>query len=130
MHGLTTTRSRVAATEAAQKDGASHIDPSATAEPGLREWLRGLAPGDESARAAAFDTRLDRSSWLTGAACRGIAKRLRQHGYGIVGMESFLVQESEGPLEDGELERARAWGAELAELTEIAATGVTTRSGP
>jgi hypothetical protein len=28
--------------------------------------------------------------------------------------QSFLVEDSEGPLVDGELERAREWGAALA----------------
>ena len=32
----------------------------------------------------------------------------------MIATESFLVEDTEGPLEAGELERARAWGAELA----------------
>jgi hypothetical protein len=76
-------------------------------------WLRELPSGDGSL-AAAFDTRLDRSPWLSGAASRGIARRLRDHGYEVLGTESFLVQHNEGPLEDAELERARAWGDWLA----------------
>ena len=67
-----------------------------------------------SARAASFDTRLDRAAALAGSAARGIARRLRRRRYAVVGSGSFLVKDSEGPLEDGELERARAWGAELA----------------
>jgi hypothetical protein len=63
--------------------------------------------------AAAFDTRADKSPWLTGAASRGIAKRLRRRGYEVLSTESFLVEDSEGPLVEGELERARAWGADL-----------------
>ena len=51
---------------------------------------------------------------MTGVAARGIARRLRRHGYEIVGVESFLVADPEGPLEEGELERARAWGVRLA----------------
>jgi len=82
-------------------------------EPGLRRWLSEL-PASEGTRAAAFDTRLDKSPWLTGLASRGIARRLRGHGFQVLGRESFLVRDAEGPLEDGELERARAWGAQLA----------------
>ena len=49
-------------------------------------------------------------------AARGIAKRLRRRGYELItDPESFLVEDSEGPLADGELERAKAWGASLAE---------------
>lgn len=32
----------------------------------------------------------------------------------VMGTESFLVEDAEGPLQEGEAERARAWGAELA----------------
>ena len=35
---------------------------------------------------------------------------------GLAKAERFLVGGSYGPLKDGELERARAWGAELAAL--------------
>jgi Flavodoxin len=113
MHGLATNRSRQIAVEGAHEDKGTHVEPDATDGPGLRGWLAGLRerPG---ARAATFDTRLDKAPWFTGVASRGIAKRLRHAGYEIVSSESFLVEDSEGPLEDGELERARAWGAELA----------------
>jgi flavodoxin len=115
MHGLTTALSRRMAAEAATEDGHAALEPGATAEPGLRAWLRELV-ACEGVRAAAFDTRLDRSTALTGTAARGIARRLRQRGYEVVATESFLVQDAEGPLEDGELERARAWGEQLARL--------------
>ncbi len=113
MHGLATSMSRKAAAEAAEKDGAAPVEAQATDEPGLRQWLQDL-PGDAHVAAAAFDTRLDKPAVLTGSAARGIARRLRRHGYDVVDTKSFLVTESEGPLEDGELERAREWGAQLA----------------
>jgi hypothetical protein len=81
--------------------------------PALRDWLDAL-PRASSARAAAFDTRLDKAQWLTGAASRGLAKRLGRHGFTVVSTASFLVTDGEGPLVEGELERARQWGAELA----------------
>ncbi len=89
------------------------MEPGATKPPGLRVWLRDLQRGD-GAHAAAFDTRLDRSPLVTGVAARGIARRLRRHGYDLLGCESFLVSDNEGPLEHGELDRAHIWGAELA----------------
>jgi len=113
MHGLATSRSRQMAAAAAEEEAGVTLDPSATAEPGLRRWLSELADAN-GARAATFDTRLDKAPWLTGVASRGIARRLHRHGYEIVATESFLVQDAEGPLEEGELDRARAWGAELA----------------
>jgi Flavodoxin domain len=115
MHGLATERSRHVAVDAAQKDGGgSHIDPHAADEPGLRAWLADLLPSAVH-HAAAFDTRLDKSTWFTGTAARGIAKRLTRHGIDVVDTASFLVADSEGPLEAGERERARAWGAKLAQ---------------
>lgn len=113
MHGLTTSSSRRMAAEAAKEDGGTTVEPGATEEPGLRRWLHDL-PHVKHVQAATFDTRLDRSAALTGSAARAIARRLRRRGYDVVDSESFLVQDSEGPLEDGELDRARAWGAELA----------------
>jgi flavodoxin len=113
MHGLATTHSRQMAAEAVHEDGGAHVEPGATERPGLRAWLRDL-PHSEGAHAAAFDTRLDKSPMLTGVASRGVAKRRRRQGYRIISTESFLVEDSEGPLEDGELDRARDWGQELA----------------
>ncbi len=113
MHGLATNRSRQMAAEGAHEDRGTHVEPDAAEGPGLRTWLADL-PDRKAGRAATFDTRLDKAPWVTGIASRGIAKRLGRHGYEIVASESFLVADSEGPLEEGELERARAWGAELA----------------
>ena len=113
MHGLPTSLSRRMAVDAAKEDGHAGVEPGAADEPGLRRWLHDL-PQPEGARAAAFDTRVDKSPTVTGMAARGIARRLRRRGYEVVASESFLVEDAEGPLEDGELERARKWGAELA----------------
>jgi hypothetical protein len=116
MHGMATSRSRQSAVEALLKDGSPHlIEAGAVEEPGLRAWLRDLPEGP-GIKAAAFDTRIDRSPWLTGAASRGIAKRLRHRRYDVMDSESFLVAESEGPLAEGELDRAREWGRKLASL--------------
>lgn len=115
-HAMATARSRRAAVEAARGTPA---DASATSGPALRDWLAELAR-DGHACAAAFDTRIDKPEWLTGAASHGIAKRLRRHGYEIIDTSSFVVDANEGPLVDGELERARRWGAELAAATPAA----------
>jgi len=108
VHGMATARSRRAAMDAAEATSAA---PAMSAT-GLRDWLAEL-PRADHARAAAFDTRIDKPEWLTGAARHGIAKRLRRHGYTVLDTTSFLVSANEGPLVDGELERARRWGAEL-----------------
>lgn len=114
MHGLATSYTRKAALAAAEEDGNIVAETSAGDDLSLRRWLHGL-PRHEGGIAATFDTRLDRSPTLTGTAARGIARRLRRHGYEIAGRESFLVEDSEGPLAEGELERARAWGVQLAQ---------------
>jgi hypothetical protein len=79
----------------------------------VRDWLHDLEPVD-GLRAAAFDTRAQGHKLITGSASRGIARRLRQHGYDVIDTASFLVADTAGPLEDGELDRARTWGAKLA----------------
>ena len=81
---------------------------------GVREWL-GDVRTEASTRYAAFDTRFDKPRWLTGSAAVRIAKRLKDAGAVVlVPPESFFVQGTKGPLKEGELERARRWGAGLA----------------
>jgi Flavodoxin domain len=85
-----------------------------TVEPGLRDWLSSLAAG-AGRYAAAFDTRFDQSTLLTGSAARGIARRLEHHGFHLVAQpESFFVT-SENRLAEGQTEHAAAWGTTLAE---------------
>jgi hypothetical protein len=111
MHGLTTSLSRRMAVKAAEEDE-HHVEAGAGDELGLRQWLRAL-PECDGRRAAAFDTRGDANAALTGSAARGIARRLRRRGYVVVDSASYLVDDSEGPLHDGERERARAWAASV-----------------
>jgi flavodoxin len=78
--------------------------------PPLCTWLEALAPG--SGRGAAFDTQV-RGPFGKGAP--EIARLLEVAGYApIAAPEGFVVKGKKGPLKDGELERAREWGAELA----------------
>ena len=49
---------------------------------------------------------------MAGGAARSVARELRKHGYQLAAKaEGFIVTGAEGPLRDGELERARNWGA-------------------
>ena len=93
-HAMATGRSRRAAVEATR---GTSVDATAAGGPALRDWLAELAR-DRHAYAAAFDTRINKPEWLTGAASHGIAKRLRRHGYTVIDTSSFLVAGSEGPL--------------------------------
>ena len=95
IHGITTALSRQLAINAAHEDGHTEIEPDAVDAQGLCHWLREL-PHASGRRAAAFDTRLDRSPGMTGSAARGIAKRLRRHDYDVGWSESYLVDDSEG----------------------------------
>jgi cytochrome c biogenesis protein ResB len=121
MHGLTTSLSRRMAVKAAEEDD-HPVEPGAEGEFGLRQWLKAL-PQRDGALAAAFDTRGDAKAALTGSAARGIARRLRHRGYTVLESSSYLVEDSEGPLQEGELGHAQAWARTVAAARTPAAEG-------
>ena len=83
--------------------------------PGIREWLATLPAGDTSCAVATFDTRAEQVRRLPGSAARAAGRFVSRHRLGtMVATESFYVADAPGPLVDGELERARAWGRALA----------------
>jgi hypothetical protein len=83
---------------------------------GLREWLDEAGPGLRGTRVATFDTKIMKGH-LPGSAAKAAQKRLRRFGSRIVSpAHNFNVLGTAGPLGDGELARARQWGAELAVL--------------
>ena len=89
-------------------------DPGA-AGLGLREWLDRLPTGHHSQRVATFDTRVDKVRHLPGSAAKAAAKVAHRHGFPRAEhVESFYVDDMEGPLLSGELERAVAWGRQIA----------------
>ena len=82
---------------------------------GIREWLASLPAGNSSRAVATFDTRAEQVRRLPGSAARAAGRFVARHRLGsIVGTESFYVEDAPGPLVDGEVERARAWGRALA----------------
>jgi len=96
--------------EEAYRKGASHGSPAV----GLREWLEHLGKGPHSEPVATFDTRVDKVRHLPGSAAKGAAKLVHRLGYPAAARaESFYVQDISGPLLEGELDRARAWGVRL-----------------
>ena len=112
VHGMTSKKSREAAVDAVEKRDDVELDPTVPEE-GLRDWFHDL-PKASGTPSAAFDTRIDAAPALTGRASKGIARRLHKHGFEVVvDPESFLVDKHDQLLE-GEVERARAWGATLA----------------
>jgi hypothetical protein len=81
---------------------------------GIREWLDEVELPTPRPSVATFDTRIRKPSWLTGSAAKAAAKRLRARGCRPpVGLESFFVVGTPGPLADGEVDRARDWGRAL-----------------
>jgi flavodoxin len=82
--------------------------------PLLCAWLEALTPA--SGWGAAFDTQV-RGPFGKGAP--EIARLLEGAGYAPLGeTEGFVVKGRHGPLKDGEVERARAWGAGLARAVQ------------
>jgi flavodoxin len=76
------------------------------------EELRGLA-------GACFDTRFRLPRFMTGSAAKVMAAKLREKGVSLlVEPESFFVEGTEGPLREGELERAATWARQIVDEVE------------
>lgn len=87
-------------------------EPGADTGRGVREWLDQLT-GLDGVPAATFDTRVGRP--VPKRAASGMAKRLRVAGCALVAApQGFHVRGMHGPLVDGELDRATAWGRQVA----------------
>lgn len=97
--------------------------------PNVKEFLKQIPGGAlEGVKVAAFDTRISMDDVdspilppmvkLFGYAAEPIAKRLKRKG-GDVALppEGFFVNGTEGPLKEGELERAAAWAEQLVRMT-------------
>ena len=86
--------------------------PPDLTHPSMRAWLESLPHG--SACSASFETRI---WWSPGSAAKTILGELEKLGYRPVAEPGrFIVKDKYGPLKDGELERARQWGAELSKM--------------
>ena len=106
VHGLSSKRSRQGAIEQSGEEGEPGV--------GVKGWLEELPllgrPG-----VAVFDTRAHKPQLLVGSAAHRLARRVERRGYGLAAEpQSFFVQGTPGPLEEGELERAWEWGRTLA----------------
>ncbi|MBW9204315.1 flavodoxin domain-containing protein [Mumia sp. zg.B53] len=95
--------------ESGRERGAPHLP-----DWGIREWIDALPSPGRAVRVAAFDTRTV-SPRLPGSAAKKALKRLVARGFEPAAKaRTFGVHGYEGPLADGELDSARAWGTELA----------------
>lgn len=110
-HAFSMSRPRTradAAARRARRNGASS---------GLREWINSLPNGHHRQSLATFDSRVVKVRHLPGSAAKSAAKVGRKHGYTLLGSPtSFYVNDVEGPLLDGELDRATKWGHTLGSL--------------
>jgi flavodoxin len=98
-----------------------------TATAAITRFLKSIPAGAlRGVKVAAFDTRFPQAKIdeirilaffvsIFGYAAKPIAKRLRDKGGELVAPpEGFYVSDTEGPLLEGELERAAAWGQSIA----------------
>ena len=84
----------------------------------IKAFLGSLQPNLLSGvRAAAFDTQY--RSRLSGSAAKKIEKALRRQGCSIVAPAiGFFVTGGEGPLAEGELDKATAWAKQILDACE------------
>lgn len=120
--GMTRSSSRESA--ASQSD-----EPLVSSGRGVREWLSTVDPGRPGLPAAAFDTTMKSPRFLKylGSAAGSIMKQLRARGCEPAARpERFWVDGGQGPLTDGEMDRARQWSADVASRVQTAqrATGI------
>lgn len=107
---------RDAMRDSIRRDEANAPTPPDVSHPSLRSWLEGL-PHTTGRASAAFETRI---WWSPRGATGDIEQRLRKAGYRTVARaHKFVVEDKYGPLRDGELERARRWGEELAAAGQL-----------
>jgi hypothetical protein len=119
-HAFSMSRPNTRQSAAEQADGQELVSRGR----GLREWLAEAGPGLRGTPVATFDTRITKPH-LPGSAAKAAQKRLRRFGSRIVSpAHSFSVLGTAGPLADGEVARARTWGAELA--VRVGGAGVRT----
>jgi flavodoxin len=98
-----------------------------TATAPITGFLKAIpSDGLQGVKVAAFDTRFPQSKVdeirilaffvsIFGYAAKPIARRLQKKGGEVVAPpEPFYVSDTEGPLLEGELERATAWGQAIA----------------
>ncbi|MFA5051583.1 MAG: flavodoxin family protein [Patescibacteria group bacterium] len=89
----------------------------------MQKFLNTIGPGGlKNVRAAAFDTgnSPEGQGWFLrlvikffGYASDRLARTLKTKGANVIAAETFYVLGKEGPLKDGELERAKGWTKEL-----------------
>ena len=83
--------------------------------PAIQTFLEGTSSEELGGLGGAcFDTRFRLLRFMTGSAAKVMARKLKEKGVSLLAEpESFFVEGTEGPLRDGELERAAVWARML-----------------
>lgn len=82
---------------------------------GLREWIATVPNVSSTSQLVTFDTKLTKARHLPGSAAKSARRVARRRGFSTLHPpETFYVTGAAGPLAEGELDRARAWGRSLA----------------
>jgi hypothetical protein len=105
-----------------RRDAVKQAGHQVVSSSGIREWLAAVTRS-AAVRATAFDTRV-KKGWVPGSAARAAQRRLAGKGFGPAGPPTtFYVSDTLGPLLEGEVTRARQWGAELAAAVATESAG-------
>lgn len=96
--------------ESIRKNPAHAAHPPDLTNPSMRSFLETLSGCAGSC--AAFETRI---WWSPGSSAKAILRELEARGLRpLAKPQKFIVTGQYGPLRDGELERAKRWGRDLA----------------
>jgi flavodoxin len=84
--------------------------------PAMQGYIKAIPqPVAEKLTVATFDTRLTmKFAKIFGYAAVRMANQMKNKGCRVKLTEGFIVKGTNGPLADGELERATEWGSKLA----------------
>ena len=128
-------KSRILRVQEASTDDLANIDLLLVGSPTqagtfiepVKKFLAGIPAGRlQNVKAAAFDTSFDintQKAFLRfimktfGYAAPKIAKELSGKGASVLTTETFIVLETEGPLQEGEVERAKEWANRVVNST-------------
>jgi menaquinone-dependent protoporphyrinogen IX oxidase len=111
LHAFRLSTDKIRDTLSTKKDEKAPTPPNLS-HPSMRTWLASIPKG--KGKASAFETRF---KWSPGGAAGSIMGGLKRAGYSKAAKpRKFLVAGIYGPLKNGEVERAKAWGGELGKL--------------
>lgn len=99
---------------------------------GLRDWLAALGRRETAGGRpfAAFDTRVSKVRHLPKAASTRAAHLLAHQGYRSVSRPTaFIVDDTRGPLAEGELARAHEWGLTVGRTAAALRPSTSTAAG-